>query len=200
MSLVVLHYNKAIDLWNLVHTYNLNVVIGTESWLKEDIRNGEILRDDFTTLRRDVAARGGGGVLCVKNIIASTELWVDDDCEMIAVELKGMGPKYTWEIIGIYRAPYEETLAIERLAVRTILIQWVNALLGCTSKTMCFFLVLVWELTPEICPSILVASYICHLAILHNSATIIISSWCHEACIKTLIFISYFLLSSVLLI
>jgi len=27
---------------------------------------------------------------------------------MIAVELKGTDPKYTWEIIGIYRAPYEE--------------------------------------------------------------------------------------------
>jgi hypothetical protein len=90
-----------------------------ESWFKEDISNGEIFRDDFTTFRRDVAAHGGG-VLCVKNIIASTELWVDDDIEMITVELKGMGPKYTWEIIGIYRAPYEEMLATERLAVRTL--------------------------------------------------------------------------------
>jgi len=27
-----------------------------------------------------------GGFICVKNIIASTELWVDDDFEMIAVE------------------------------------------------------------------------------------------------------------------
>jgi hypothetical protein len=29
---------------------------------------------------------------------------VDDDFEMITVEVKGMDPKYTWEIIGIYRA------------------------------------------------------------------------------------------------
>jgi TATA-box binding protein (TBP) (component of TFIID and TFIIIB) len=28
--------------------------------------------------------------ICVKNIIASTELWVDVDFEMIAVEVKGM--------------------------------------------------------------------------------------------------------------
>jgi hypothetical protein len=39
-SLVVLQvncrsvYNKAIELWNLVDTYNPDVVIGTESWLK----------------------------------------------------------------------------------------------------------------------------------------------------------------------
>ena len=44
-SLVVLQvncrrvYNKAIELWNLVDTYNSDVVISTESWLKEDINN-----------------------------------------------------------------------------------------------------------------------------------------------------------------
>ena len=39
---------------------------------------------------------------------------------MIAVEVKGMDPKYTWEITGIYRAPNEDMLAIERLAARTL--------------------------------------------------------------------------------
>jgi hypothetical protein len=43
--------------------------------------------------------------LCVKNTIASTELWVDRDFEMIADEVKGKDPIYTWKIIGIYRAP-----------------------------------------------------------------------------------------------
>ena len=39
---------------------------------------------------------------------------------MIAVEVKGMDPKYTWEIIGIYRAPNEGMLAIERLTARSL--------------------------------------------------------------------------------
>jgi hypothetical protein len=38
---------------------------------------------------------------------------------MIAVEVKGMDRKYTWEIIGIYRAANEDMLAIETLAART---------------------------------------------------------------------------------
>jgi hypothetical protein len=29
-------------------------------------------------------------------------------CFMIAVEVKGRDPKFTWEIVGIYRAPYED--------------------------------------------------------------------------------------------
>ena len=60
-------------------TYNPDVVIGTESWLKEDISNTEVFRTDFTTLRRDRSTCGGGVFICIKNIIASTELWVDED-------------------------------------------------------------------------------------------------------------------------
>jgi hypothetical protein len=35
---------------------------------------------------------------------------------MIAVEVKGKDPKFTWEIVGMYRAPNEDMQAIERLA------------------------------------------------------------------------------------
>jgi hypothetical protein len=48
-------------------------------------------------------------------------LWVDEDVEMIAVEVKGLDPKYLWEIIGIYRAPNEDTLATGRLVAHTSL-------------------------------------------------------------------------------
>jgi len=35
------------------------------------------------------------------------------------VEIKGSDPKCTWEIVGIYRAPNEDTRIIEKLAART---------------------------------------------------------------------------------
>jgi hypothetical protein len=38
---------------------------------------------------------------------------------MIAVEVKGRDQKFTWEIVGIYRAPNEDMRVIERLAART---------------------------------------------------------------------------------
>ena len=123
-SLVVLQVycrsvcNKA-EFWNLVDLYNPNV-IGMESWLKEGIRNTEVFRADFTTFRRVRSAHCGGVFICVKNIIASTELRVDDDFEMIAVEVKGMDLKYVWEIIGIYRGPNEDILVIERLEAHTL--------------------------------------------------------------------------------
>jgi len=44
---------------------------------------------------------GGCLFICVKNNIACSELWVDDELEVAAVEVKGSDPKCTWEIVGI---------------------------------------------------------------------------------------------------
>jgi hypothetical protein len=67
-------YHTALEFWNLVDTYNLVVVKGKKSWLKVDISMAEAFRADFKPFKMDRAARsGGGGVICVKNIIASTE-------------------------------------------------------------------------------------------------------------------------------
>ena len=38
---------------------------------------------------------------------------------MIAVEVKGRNPKFTWDIVGTYRTPNEDMRVIERLAART---------------------------------------------------------------------------------
>jgi hypothetical protein len=55
-------------MWNIDDTYNPDVVIGTESWLKEDISNTKIFRDVFRTFRKYRSARGGGGFVCVLKI------------------------------------------------------------------------------------------------------------------------------------
>jgi hypothetical protein len=44
----------------------------------------------------------------LKIILPAEKLWVDDDFEIIAVEVKGNDLKCTWEIIGIYRASNED--------------------------------------------------------------------------------------------
>ena len=38
---------------------------------------------------------------------------------MIAVEVKGGIPKFSWEVEGVYRAPNEDMRVIVRLAART---------------------------------------------------------------------------------
>jgi len=57
--------------------------------------------------------------ICVESNIGCSELCVDDEFEIIAVEVKGNDPKCTWEIVGIYRAPDEDIWVIERWPART---------------------------------------------------------------------------------
>jgi hypothetical protein len=86
-----------------------------ESWLREEISNAEVFRDDYTTFRRDRNTQGSEVFICVKNYIAC----VDEDFNMIAVEVKGRDPKFIWKIVGIYRPPNEDMQAIESLVART---------------------------------------------------------------------------------
>jgi hypothetical protein len=73
----------------------------------------------ITQLSGDRNIRGGRLFICVKDYIACVELWADEDFEMIAVDVKGRNPKFTWEIEGIYRAPNQDMRVVERLVDRT---------------------------------------------------------------------------------
>jgi hypothetical protein len=88
--------NKSLEFWNLIDTYNPDVVIGTESWLSEEINSTEIFRDDYITFRRDRFSRGGGVFICVKNYIDCRELCSNEDFEMLAVEVKSRNSKFAW--------------------------------------------------------------------------------------------------------
>ena len=59
----------------------MDVVIGTESRLREEICKAEVFRADFTTFRTDRHARVGGVFICVKKFNACTDLWVDEYLE-----------------------------------------------------------------------------------------------------------------------
>lgn len=63
-------YNNILEFWKLVDKYNPDTIIGTDSWLREEIGNAEIFRADFTILRRDRHTRCGGVFICVKNSTA----------------------------------------------------------------------------------------------------------------------------------
>jgi hypothetical protein len=146
----------------LVDTYNPDVIIGTESRLREEINNAEVFRDDYTTFRRHRCTRRGRVFISVKNYIDCRNLWADEDFEMLAIEVKGRDPKFTWEIVGIYRAPNDDMRVMERLAARTSYsvnstkrsiiggylnlpyVDW-NGNAGCNNGTQAFINSLVWE-------------------------------------------------------
>jgi len=58
--------NKILEFWNLIDTYNHDVVIGTESRLSKEIKNAEVFRDDYVTFRRDRNTRSDGVFILLK--------------------------------------------------------------------------------------------------------------------------------------
>ena len=113
--------NTVTEFWNLIETYNPEVVTGTESWLNEEINDAEVFRADYITFRRNIRkfSQGGGVFICIKNHIFCRQLWTDEDFEMTAVEIKSRNHKFIWEIAGFYRAPNEDTQFLERLVAHT---------------------------------------------------------------------------------
>jgi exonuclease III len=52
---------------NLVYTENSDIVCVSETWLRDDINNAEILHSGYTIFRNDRKSRGGGVLLAVKS-------------------------------------------------------------------------------------------------------------------------------------
>jgi hypothetical protein len=102
-----------------LQTYNPDVIIGTGSWLSEEVSNAEICKNDYTTFRRERNVQGGGVLSVQNNYIACLELWADENFEMIAVEVKDRDTKFTCEIVGIYRTLNKDMRVVERLATQT---------------------------------------------------------------------------------
>jgi len=53
--------------------------------------------------------------ICVKNYVDYRGLWADEDFEVI---VNGRDPKFTWKLIGIYRAPNDDIRVMEIFAAR----------------------------------------------------------------------------------
>ena len=67
-----------------------DIVWVTETWLRDDIENSEILPwSDYTICRKDRKTRGGGVLLALKSssFLSSREIVADSDLELIALEL-----------------------------------------------------------------------------------------------------------------
>ena len=54
-------WHKRVELCNLALETKSDIIVGTETWLTGDVKNSELLLDDYDVYRRDRASRGGGG-------------------------------------------------------------------------------------------------------------------------------------------
>jgi hypothetical protein len=106
--------SKSVEFSTLVEIQSPDVIIGTESWLKEDMLNDEVFPMGFTYYRRDRIGRGGGLFLGIRECIPSILHRVEEDFEMLCVFLFP-GTDFEVELTAVYRPPNEGLGILDRL-------------------------------------------------------------------------------------
>ena len=105
--------SKKAETLELLDRIKPDIIIGTETWLKSDIKDSELLTHKYKIYRKDRKNGNRGGVLiAVKDDLQSTRVdTLDCDCECIWVKVltKTLKPVY---IGGFYRPDVKDTKAL----------------------------------------------------------------------------------------
>ena len=79
--------NKLSKFQSLVYASDCNVFCITETWLSDQISDGEILPSNFVLYRKDRPSRGGGVLIAVQESMYSTLISSPRDLEVVSVRL-----------------------------------------------------------------------------------------------------------------
>ena len=81
--------NKREEFEQLLDSTKADVIFGTESWLRKDIKDHEVFPDGYTVYRKDRKNSIGGGVfIAVKDYLISSHMAdYDADCEILWVKI-----------------------------------------------------------------------------------------------------------------
>ena len=108
-------WKKRVELSNLASDTKSDIIVGTETWLKADIKNSELLLDEYDIYRRDRKGieindkegrdpRGGGVLIAVKKSLTCELISTSQTSETISVKIKLKGQKKLI-ICAVYRPP-----------------------------------------------------------------------------------------------
>jgi len=70
-----------------IYSTDFRFIAITETWLSNNILDGEVLPTNYTIYRRDRVSRGGGVLLAVKHDLPSVQLLLSSEIESITVEI-----------------------------------------------------------------------------------------------------------------
>ena len=106
--------NEAFE--HLLVSTNADVVFGTESWLRSDIKDHEVFPAGYTIHRKDRASRGGGMFIAVKEEYKTSHLAdLDTYCEIVWVKLEVTSCKSVY-MASYYRPHASDQSSLPQLA------------------------------------------------------------------------------------
>ena len=106
--------NKKEELCNLLDSANPNILIGTETWLRNDINSFEIFPECYNVYRKDRWDSYGGVLVAVKTDYISELIDTENDTESIYIKISLYNNKSL--IVGsIYRPPNSDINYVEKI-------------------------------------------------------------------------------------
>lgn len=95
--------NKTVELERLLFEYNPDIVIVTETWLRPEIKDCEIIPPAYNMIRKDRDTRGGGVAIIFKEKLRLVPMPNSPDCESVWCETELSG--ISCVIGAVYRPP-----------------------------------------------------------------------------------------------
>ncbi|XP_072014916.1 uncharacterized protein [Amphiura filiformis] len=106
---------KRHDFQELIETHKPDVICGQESHIDNSFTNGEIFPPGYNVSRKDRNINGGGVFVAISDKhVASTEYFLDTDCEIVWCKISIVGSKPLF-IASFYRPTNESTDALMAL-------------------------------------------------------------------------------------
>lgn len=96
--------NKVLETEVLVENSEPDIIVGTETWLNNNIFSAELLPSTYNIFRRDRADSYGGLLIAVKNDLVCTPIFTSKDHELLCVRLQLTRQK-SFIIWAYYRPP-----------------------------------------------------------------------------------------------
>ena len=107
--------NKTAEFAHLVDASDPDIIIGTETWLRPDIRNSEVFPATYKVYRRDRRDSYGGVLVAVKEDIISEGLNISNDIEAVFVKISVHGLKAPLIVGSLYRPPSSDIAYMDSL-------------------------------------------------------------------------------------
>ena len=91
----------------LIESTKPDIIIGTESWLNDDMSNKSVFpTENYNVIRRDRGSRGGGiFILTLNSLIVTREESLETECEITWAKIQLKHKKYLY--VGAYYRPSE---------------------------------------------------------------------------------------------
>ena len=117
--------------WEAVSTSSPDIIMANETWLKPTMSSAEMMPPGYDVPIRNDRDDGYGGVLlATRNDLVSTEIKIDQECELTASKLV-LSKFNSLILMSAYRPPRNDLPYAQRLcqAIRDVVIKFPRAII-----------------------------------------------------------------------